>query len=42
MKTFSALSSILVLGIVGALATTWLAPEKITLDLSDEDIHLYL
>jgi hypothetical protein len=43
MKAISTISSILVLGVIGVLATSWLATEdNIIIDLSDEDYHLYL
>ncbi|WP_255478638.1 hypothetical protein [Rufibacter sp. XAAS-G3-1] len=42
MKTITTISSVLVIGVLGFLATSWLSPGNISLDLSDEDIHLYL
>ncbi|WP_262707490.1 hypothetical protein [Rufibacter latericius] len=42
MKTIATISSILIIGVLGIYATTWLSPGNIPLDLSEEDIHLYL
>ncbi len=42
MKTFSTLSSLLVIGALGFLATAWFTSEELNLDMSEEDIHLYL
>ncbi|MFD1753789.1 hypothetical protein ACFSC6_01145 [Rufibacter sediminis] len=42
MKTITAISSLVLIGVLGFYATTWLSPGNIPLDLSDEDIHLYL
>ncbi|WP_262886151.1 hypothetical protein [Nibribacter ruber] len=43
MKSISTISSILILGVLGVLATSWLSTEdNIIIDLSDEDYHLYL
>ncbi|WP_262714320.1 hypothetical protein [Adhaeribacter soli] len=42
MKKFAAISSLLVLGTVGFLVTSWLSPGEITLNFADEDYHLYL
>ncbi|MGV3639702.1 MAG: hypothetical protein ACO1NZ_04225 [Adhaeribacter sp.] len=42
MKKITTLSSLLVLGTLGLLVKTWISPEDIHLNLSEEDIHLYL
>ncbi|WP_262897355.1 hypothetical protein [Rufibacter psychrotolerans] len=42
MKKISTISSLLILGALGLLATTLLTPGNLDVDLSDEDIHLYL
>ncbi|WP_262897555.1 MULTISPECIES: hypothetical protein [Rufibacter] len=42
MKIITTVTTILVIGALGFLATTWLSPGNIPLDLSDEDYHLYL
>ncbi|MBA9079401.1 MULTISPECIES: hypothetical protein [Rufibacter] len=42
MKTISTLSSLLVIGALGILASTWLSTPDLSIDLSDEETHLYL
>jgi len=42
MKKLTTISSLLVIGTLGFLVRAWITPETIHLDLSDEDIHLYL
>ncbi|MFA1770442.1 hypothetical protein ACD591_04000 [Rufibacter glacialis] len=42
MKKITTISSLLLLGALGFLATTWLTPGNLHVDLSDEDFHLYL
>lgn len=42
MKKFSTLSSLFIIGALGILASSLLTSNEIQLDLSEEDIHLYL
>ncbi|MGV3504884.1 MAG: hypothetical protein ACO1O1_14335 [Adhaeribacter sp.] len=42
MKKITTISSLLVLGTLGLLVSTWISPEDLHLNLADEDIHLYL
>jgi hypothetical protein len=43
MMRFTTVSSLLLLGTTfGFLMKGWLTPEQLNIDLSEEDIHLYL
>jgi len=44
MKKITTISSLIILGLgtLGFLVKAWVTPEEIHLDLTDEDIHLYL
>ncbi|MGV3538680.1 MAG: hypothetical protein ACO1OQ_02655 [Rufibacter sp.] len=42
MKTLSTLSSLLVLGALGILASSWYSHTDLSVDLSDEEAYLYL
>ncbi|WP_278251833.1 hypothetical protein [Sabulibacter ruber] len=42
MKKISAISSLLLIGALGLFATSWFTHGNLDVDLSDEDIQLYL
>ncbi|MFB9862663.1 hypothetical protein [Rufibacter immobilis] len=42
MKKLAAFSSIFALGALGIWVSSLLSPHNLSVDLSDEDIHLYL